>query len=66
MILLNFSHPTTDAQRAQIEALTDGTIAHEIAVMPQFDEPPFVPQLHDLVAQVPLTAAEWQGEPILR
>ena len=66
MILLNFSHPTTDPQRAQIEALTSSTAAREIAIMPQFDEQqPFVPQLHDLLDQVPLTAAEWQGEPIL-
>ena len=66
MILQNFSHPTTDAQRAQIEALTGSAVGREIAALPQFDEQqPFVPQLHDLMGQVPLTPVEWQGEPIL-
>ena len=66
MILLNFSHPITDPQRAQIEALTASAIAREIAVMPQFDEQqPFTPQVDAVLAQVPLTPQDWQGEPIL-
>ncbi len=66
MILLNFSHPITDAQRSQIEALTGSGIAREIAAMPQFDEQqPFGPQIDALLAQVDLTPAQWQGEPIL-
>ena len=66
MILLNFSHPITDAQRTQIEALTDSSITSLIEVMAQFDEQePFVPQLETLLDQVPLTPAQWQGEPIL-
>lgn len=37
-----------------------------IEIMPQFDEQqPFGPQVAALMAQMPLTAAEWQGEPIL-
>lgn len=66
MILLNFSHPITDAQRAQIEALTGSAVSREIAAMPQFDEQqPFTPQVEAVLAQVPLSPAEWQGEPIL-
>lgn len=66
MILLNFSHPITGAQRTQIEALAGNPIGREIAAMPQFDEQqPFVPQLASLLGRVPLTPAEWQGEPIL-
>lgn len=66
MILLNFSHPITDAQRGQIEATTGNTITREIAVMPQFDEQqPFAPQVDALLAEIPLSPAEWQGEPIL-
>ncbi len=68
MILLNFSHPITDAQRGQIEALlgNHGAIAREIALMPQFDEQqPFGPQVDSLLAQIDLTPAQWQGEPIL-
>lgn len=66
MILLNFSHPLTDPQRSQIEALTGQPIAQELAALPQFDEQqPFAPQLEALLAQIPLTPAQWQGEPIL-
>lgn len=66
MILLNFSHPLTGPQRSQIEALTGATIAREIAAMPQFDEQrPFAPQVAALLAQVDLSPAQWQNEPIL-
>lgn len=66
MILLNFSHPLTDPQREQIEALTGQAIDRELAAMPQFDEQqPFGAQLASLLAQIDLTPAQWQGEPIL-
>ncbi len=66
MILLNFSHPITPAQRGQIEALTGNTISREIAAMPQFDEQqPFAPQVAALLASVELTPQEWQGAPLL-
>lgn len=66
MTLLNFSHPITPAQRAQIEALTGQSIGRELAAMPQFDEQqPFGPQVDALLAQIDLIPAQWQGEPIL-
>jgi transposase len=66
MILLNFSHPITDAQRQQIEALTGVPIIQVLSIMPQFDEQlPFVPQLQALLAQIELTPEQWQGEAIL-
>lgn len=66
MILLNFSHPLTPAQQAQIEALTGQSIARIIDAMPHFDEQqPFPPQLQALVAQVALTPTQWQSEPLL-
>jgi transposase len=66
MILLNFSHPITQDQRAQIEALTGGPIHQMLSAMPQFDEQlPFVPQIHALLAQIELTPEQWQSEPIL-
>ncbi|MCE7987041.1 MAG: hypothetical protein DYG89_38200 [Caldilinea sp. CFX5] len=66
MILLNFSHPITPAQRAQIEALTGQPIAQIVDAMPHFDEQqPFPPQLQALVMGVALTPAQWQSEPIL-
>lgn len=66
MILLNFAHPITEDQRAQIEALTGRAITRMLSLMPHFDEQqPFVPQVAALLAQVDLTPAQWQTEPIL-
>lgn len=66
MILLNFSHPITEAQAAQIEALAGTAVARRIDAPTQFDEQqPFVPQLHRLLDEVRLSPAEWQGAPIL-
>ena len=66
MILLNFSHPLTDAQRSQIEALTGQPITDLRHVQTQFDEQqPFAPQLAALMEQIDLTPAQWQGEPLL-
>lgn len=66
MILLNLSHPLTPAQQQQIEALAGRPIARLIEIMPQFDEQqPFGPQAAALAAHIPLSPAEWQGEPIL-
>jgi hypothetical protein len=66
MLLLNFSHPITDAQRQQIEALTDARIERIISAMPQFDEQQFFGlQLAALLDQIELSPAQWQGEPIL-
>lgn len=66
MILLNFSHPVTPAQQAQIEALTEQRIDRTIDAMPQFDEQqPFTPQLQALLTQIELTPAQWQSEPLL-
>lgn len=66
MILLNFSHPLTTAQRDRIEALTGQPVGEVIDVPTQFDEQqPFAPQLAALMAAIDLTPAQWQGEPIL-
>lgn len=66
MILLNFSHPLTPAQLAQIEAITGAAVERVIAAPAQFDTGrPFAPQVLDLLAQVPLTAEEWQTTPLL-
>lgn len=66
MILLNFSHPLTADQQQQIEALAAQPITATVAVNPQFDEQqPFAPQVQALLAQVQLTPAQWQGEPLL-
>ncbi len=66
MILLNFSHPLTEAQIAQVEALTQKKIASVERIFTQFDnDAPFLPQLQSLMANIVLTPAEWQNEEIL-
>lgn len=66
MLLLNFSHPLTDLQREQIEALAGQPIEREINVSVQFDhQQPFAPQLDALLARAGLTADDWQTQSIL-
>ena len=66
MILINFSHPLTQAQQARIEELTDQRIEQTVSVQTQFDErQPFIPQLKELMTRVQLSSSEWQGKPIL-
>jgi len=66
MILLNFSHPLTAAQLAQIEAITGQAIQTHMDVPVQFDEQqPFGPQLAALMAAIDLSPTQWQSEPIL-
>jgi len=66
MILINLSHPLTDEQRAQIEALAGQPIERTIERMAQFDTTqPFAPQVTALVDVLGLSPAEWQTEPLL-
>ena len=66
MLLLNFSHPITDAQRGQIEALTGQPIARIIESMPQFDDSqPQAEQVQALVDAIGLTSQEWQSAALL-
>lgn len=66
MILINFSHPLTEAQRQQIELLTGQTISRLIERLAQFElEQPFAGQAAALVGSVGLTPLEWQQEALL-
>ena len=66
MLLLNFTHPITDAQRAQIEALTGRAIDRVIERMPHFDDgQPLAPQIRELADSVGLSSQEWQTEALL-
>lgn len=66
MILLNFSHPITPEQQAQIETLTKNKVQHTIALPIHFDhEQPFLPQLREILKAVTFTPEEWQTAPIL-
>ncbi len=66
MILINLSHPLTDAQRSQIETIAEQPITRIIEKMAQFDlSQPFAPQTAALVDALKLTPAQWQQEPLL-
>lgn len=66
MILLNFSHPLTPAQRAQIETLTGEPVDRLIDAPAQFDPAqPFADQAAALADACGLAPAEWQTEPLL-
>ncbi len=68
MILLNFSHPFTSAQLDQVRVLIGNQDdALQVVELPvQFDvQQPFEAQLAALMARLPLSSIELQGEPML-
>ncbi len=66
MILLNFAHPITDAQKTQIESLTGETIARVVDIPSQIDtQQPLAPQIVAMADAAGLTSEEWQTLPIL-
>lgn len=66
MLILNFSHPLTDEQRAQIETLAHTSI-EEIRTIPvQIDQAePLEPQIIAIVDAVGLSSEEWQTRSLL-
>jgi len=66
MILLNFAHPLTDDQRAQVEALTGQTIERVVEVDSQTDpQQPLAPQVAAMADEAGLSSTEWQALPLL-
>ncbi len=66
MILLNYSHPLTPGQIAQVERLTGQAVSQVIALPVQFDPAqPFDPQLHALQSRLGLSPEELQTEQVL-
>ena len=66
MLLLNFSHPLTEAQRAQIESITGQPITETRRVPAQFDNArPFSEQIRQLVDSLKLSPEDWQTRPML-
>lgn len=66
LLLLNFTHPITDSQRAQIESLAGRAVEQMIERMPHFDDgQPLAEQVRALVDGLGLTGVEWQSEALL-
>jgi hypothetical protein len=66
MLILNFTHPLTDAHKAQIEAMAGLTIEDVHTVPVQLDQgEPLEPQIRTLLERVPLTPEEWQTSTLL-
>ena len=66
MLLLNFTHPLTTAQRARVEELAGQEIARVIEVKTQIDTASdLAPQVVALADACGLSSNEWQTEPIL-
>src|SRR5215472_1707597 len=66
MLILNFTHPLTTEQQAQIEALAHTSI-EEIRTIPvQIDQAePLEPQITAIVDAVGLSSEEWQTRSLL-
>src|SRR5258708_32549421 len=66
MLLLNFAHPLTDDQYAQIEALADTPIEEVRTVRVQINqEEALEPQVATIVDSAGLSSQEWQSRPLL-
>ncbi len=66
MLILNFTHPLTKDQRAQIEALANTSIEDIRTIPVQIDQAePLEPQITTIVDSVGLSSEEWQTRPLL-
>lgn len=66
MIVVNYAHPLTVAQHAQIEELTGQTIDQVLHVPAQFDHSrPFAEQIQALLKATNLSTDDWQTRPLL-
>ncbi|GIV96492.1 MAG: hypothetical protein KatS3mg057_1149 [Herpetosiphonaceae bacterium] len=66
MIILNFTHPITDAQRQQIEQLAGRAIEQITSIPTHLDQSrPLAEQAATLVDQAGLSPEEWQTLPIV-
>ena len=66
MLILNFTHPLTPEQRAQIEALAHTPIEEVRTIPIQIDQSePLEPQIISIVDAVGLSSEEWQTRPFL-
>lgn len=66
MLILNFAHPLTGAQRTQVETLTGQTIERVVEIDSQVDpQQPLAPRIAAMADEAGLSSAEWQTLPLL-
>jgi hypothetical protein len=66
LVVLNFSHPLTAEQQAEVERLVGQQVARVIDVPVQIDhDAPFAPQIVALAEAVGLSPEEWQTLPLV-
>ena len=66
MIIVNFAHPLTASQRADIERIIARAIERIISATTHFDNAQlFAPQARAAVGAIELSNAEWQTLPLL-
>ncbi len=66
MLVLNFTHPLTNKQRAQIEALANTSIEEVRTIPVQINqEEALEPQITSIVDATNLSSEEWQTRPLL-
>jgi len=66
MLILNFTHPLTNEQREQIEALANTSIEEVRTIPVQINqEEPLEPQITAIVDASGLSSEEWQTRPLL-
>ncbi len=66
MIILNYAHPLTAAQREQIVAITGQAVEQVIEINSQIDpQQPLGPQIVAFADAAGLSAHQWQSEAIL-
>lgn len=66
MILLNFGHPISEAQRQQIETFLPGPLENIIELRAQFDhEGDFVGEVQALCRRITLPPEIWEGSRVI-
>ncbi len=66
MLILNYAHPLTDEQRAQIEALIGERITEVKHIKVHINQAePLLPQVVALADEAGLTGEEWSGRALL-
>jgi hypothetical protein len=66
MLILNFTHPLTSDQRAQIEALANTSIEDIRTIPVQINQSePLEPQITTIVDSIDLLSEEWQTRSLL-